>query len=128
MSWIAPVTNRTSTAHYAYTDLNRVGEDLQYLADLLNGYGYAVTVNSKIDWAVGETPRAEQMGQYITDIKSIRAALTLWSTTPAAPDDAIKLWWYEANAIEQILVDVETAINNMVAAWFYSGDLYAGEV
>ena len=38
------------------------------------------------------------------------------------------LTWSGANDIERILLDVEQLINNMAAAWYYSGDLYAGEV
>ena len=40
----ALVTDRTAGAYYNASDLNRVGEAMQYVAGLLNGYGYAVSV------------------------------------------------------------------------------------
>lgn len=43
------------------------------------------------------------------------------------PDSANDLTWQEANDIEKILVDVDELLTRM-AAWFYSGELYAGEV
>ena len=38
------------------------------------------------------------------------------------------LSWEEANAIESILLAVDEAVTRMSQAWYYSGDLYAGEV
>ena len=34
----------------------------------------------------------------------------------------------EANDIEKILLDVDELITNMTAAYYYSGELYGGEV
>jgi len=38
------------------------------------------------------------------------------------------LTYIQANNIEKILEDVNTLTTNMIAAWYYSGDLYCGEV
>ena len=35
--------------------------------------------------------------------------------------------YVKANNIERILQDLDTLITNMEQAWFFSGDLYAGE-
>lgn len=50
------------------------------------------------------------------------------ASTPPTPDSANNLTWQEANNIEQILLDVDELLTRMAAAWFYSGELYAGEV
>lgn len=79
-------------------------------------------------WYEDDIPTATQMAQYILNVAVIRGTMEVLPTTPAAPGDMDRLSVEEANAIEFILLDVHTLINNMVAAWFYSGDLYSGEV
>jgi len=126
--WITPVTNRTVGAEYASMDLNRIGNNLQYLSGLLNGYGYTVSITGKADWTINDIPRAADMVTLINDLTAIRAALTVFLTTPATPANMNNVTYSIANNIEKILYDVDTLISNMVAAWYYSGDLYCGEV
>ena len=38
-----------------------------------------------------------------------------------------ELNYVKANNIERILLDLDTLITNMEQAWFFAGDLYAGE-
>lgn len=113
---------------YNASDLNRVGTAVAYVAERLNGYGYAVTVNPKQDWTVSDIPTAGQMAAYLRDVAALRGAIAVMASTPPTPDSASGLTWQEANNIEQILVDVDELLTRMAAAWFYSGDLYAGEV
>lgn len=113
---------------YNAVDLNRVGEAVAYIADRLTGCGCAVAVSPKTDWAMADIPTPAQLTAYLADVAAIRAVLAVLPTTPAVPGDMIKLTHQEANAIEQILVDVDTLISNMELAWYYCGDLYAGEV
>lgn len=113
---------------YNASDLNRVGAAVAYVAVRLNGYGYAVTVNPKQDWTVSDIPTAGQMATYIQDVAALRGAIAVMASTPPTPDSANNLTWQEANDIEKILLDVDELLTHMAAAWFYSGDLYAGEV
>lgn len=113
---------------YNASDLNRVGAAVAYVAARLNGYGYAVTVNPKQDWTVSDIPTAGQMATYLRDVAALRGAIAVMASTPPTPDSANNLTWQEANNIEQILLDVDELLTRMAAAWFYSGDLYAGEV
>ena len=52
----------------------------------------------------------------------------MFPTTPDVPADMEYLSYDEANAIEKILIDMETLINNMMTAWFYCGEIECGEV
>lgn len=122
------VTDRGPGAWYGAADLNRVGEAVQYLADLLNGRGYSVPVSPKMDWERADFPLSNRMRQYLADVAAIRNAIALPVWTPEAPDDMNRLTWQEANEIEQILVAVDQMLSNMAAAWLYSGDIFAGEV
>jgi len=121
------VTDRVSGSYYTYTDLNRVGEAIQYLADLLNGYGYAVSINSKTDWAAGDIPRLAQATTYLANVQALIDTYHILPTTPNLPEDLEFLTWVEANDIEQILSDMKTLLENMIAAFRYCGDTYCGE-
>lgn len=113
---------------YNASDLNRVGAAVAYVAGRLTGYGYVVSVSPRQDWQGADIPTPESMTAYLADVAALRAALTVAAGTPEVPEDMEQLTWQEANNIEQILLDVDTLVTNMAAAWFYSGEIYAGEV
>lgn len=113
---------------YNASDLNRVGTAVAYVAGRLTGYGYAVSVSPRQDWQVTDIPTPESMTAYLADVAALRAVLTVAADTPAVPEGMEQLTWKEANDIEQILVDVDELLTRMAAAWFYSGELYAGEM
>lgn len=113
---------------YNYSDLNRVGEAIAYIADRLNYYGYDIEVSPKTDWKMEDIPRSAQMTAYLSFVKTIRGAFAAGSDTPSVPSSMKDLTWQGANDIEKILLDVDTLISNMETSWYYSGDLYAGEV
>ena len=121
------ITNRTGGSYY-YTDLNRVGDALLYLGELLRKYGYIVNICPKRDWVMEDKPTPESMTNYLGCVSSIRAVMTVFPTTPHVPPDMEYLTYQEANDIEKILFDIEQLINNMQSAWFYSGEIYSGEV
>lgn len=121
------ITDRGPGAFYNVSDLNRVGEAVRYLAKRFTDYGYAVSVSPKADWSESDTPTASQMETYRGNIASLRAVIAVMAATPEAPETMRALNYVKANNIERILQDLDTLITNMAQAWFFSGDLYAGE-
>ena len=113
---------------YDYTDLNRVGNAVAYVAGRLTGAGYALNVNPKIDWTEDDTQRAADMASYLADISAIRNALIVPPAIPEVPDDMEGLTYEEANDIERILLAVDALITNMINAYFYSNEIVCGEV
>lgn len=116
---------------YNKGDLNRVGEALNYLRDRLTAAGYITyqtNFTTKTNWTVASIPTADDLTYYLKCVSNIRGALTLFANTPPAPIDTGALNIDEANNIEKILLDVEMLINNMLAARFYCGDVFAGEI
>lgn len=115
---------------YNYTDLNRVTTALEYLRGVLEGYGY--TPNGYVRftriWQEEDNPTPAQMRQYLANVAAIRATLAVLPTTPTVPDDMEDLTVAEANAIEKILVDVETVIKSMEQIFLHSGQVlvYSG--
>lgn len=116
---------------YNTGDLNRVGEILNYLHDRLvdaNYITYQTTFTARTNWAATSIPTADDLTHYLWCVSVIREAMAQFETTPPAPEDTGALNYTEANNIEKILLDVETLINNMLAARHFCGDVYAGEL
>jgi len=126
--WITPVTNRTTGAKYSAIDLNRIENNTGYLGYFLGLYGYLADVLIKTSWLISDIPREAQTDALLANLATIRAVLAVFSTTPAIPASMDNLTYIQANNIEKILEDVNTLTTNMIAAWYYSGDLYCGEV
>lgn len=121
------ITDRGSGTFYNASDLNRVGDAVRYLAKRFTDYGYAVAVSPKADWSESDTPTASQMETYRGNIAILRAVIAVMAATPETPETMRALNYVKANNIERILQDLDTLITNMEQAWFFSGDLYAGE-
>lgn len=116
---------------YNKDDLNRVGQCLNYLRDRLADAGYmsySTTFTAKTNWTISSIPTAEDLTYYLRCVLTIREAMSQFEDTPPAPADTGALNYTEANNIEKILIDVETLINNMLAARYYCGDIFAGEI
>ena len=125
---LADVTARNDKGPYNATDLNRVGEAMKYLSERFYRYGYSAEISPKLDWTIEDIPTVEQMANYIKDLSTLRGVYAVLETTPQVPDDMNKLTYQEANDIEQILVDLDLVVKHIIAAWYYSGDLFSGEV
>ena len=113
---------------YNYNDMNRVESAVEYVSNRLTEAGYVVIPIIKKNWNSSDKPTLIDLQHYMKNISDIRAALTTFSTTPEAPSTQKKLTHQMANAMEQILIDVDDLITRMINAYFYSGDLYSGEV
>ena len=113
---------------YNYTDMNRVESAVEYVANRLTEAGYVVSPVIKKDWNRASKPTLDDLKRYMKNVSDIRSALATYETTPEAPTTEKKLSFQAANAIEQILIDVDDLISKMMSAYYYSGDLYCGEV
>lgn len=115
---------------YNASDLNRVGEALNYLRDRLAEARYMLQSDfvAKTDWTESDIPAAKDVTNYLRYVSVIREALAQYATTPATPTYTGGLDYQEANDIEKILVDVDQLITNMQAHRYYCGELFCGEV
>lgn len=111
---------------YDHTDLNRVGDAVQYISEILKSCGYHCPVIPKLDWPESGSSSPSDMAQYLQNVQTLRGILTLLPETPNVPADMEKLTWQEANAIEQILVDLESTIKTMLKTRISCGDAYCG--
>ena len=132
------VTDRTlrdvqllnSKGNYNATDLNRVEEWCQYISDLLNEYGYYVSIVTKTDWTVGlgKPNMTSEINRIKTNIQSLIDAYVVMQSTPEVPSTTrLAINYQEANDIERILVDLEYLIESMSQYFVYSGVAVSGQ-
>lgn len=125
---LADVFSMNEKGTYNASDLNRVGQAINYVADLLCGIGYIVNVSPKTDWTIDDVPSTESMGRYIADLQEVRSKLTMADGIPVVPNSMSQLDYEKANDIEKMLLAVDDAVHRVKAGWYYSGEIYAGEV
>lgn len=124
----ADVAAGNAKGTYNASDLNRVGAAMNYVADCLRAAGYDPHISPKTDWMETDWPTVSTMTRYVTDLAELRGQFAQAQKTPKVPADMENLTWQEANDIERILQVIDALMTNITAAWFYSGELYSGEV
>lgn len=132
----ADVAARNDKGTYNASDLNRVGAAMNYVADRLRAAGYDPHISPKTDWKDDDWVGQDAQYVYLKDLEELRKQFTLLESTPMVPPrilattinsgDGLTYVW--ANNIEQILEDIDSLLTNIPDGWFYSGDLYNGEV
>lgn len=119
---------------YNYTDFNRVGEAVSYLAQQMktlaeqvsaygeeNGAGSdvsgvlpydpdSITVSPKTNWTVTDIPTQSAMETYINDLATLRAQFELPASAPAVPANMHNLTFSTANDIEYLLYLINAAL------------------
>ena len=138
--------NRVETAvQYLMEQLNAAPGDLKDHAaaldvawDALFDVPYSeITVDTNADWTALALPTRSQMERYLSNVTTVKAALT--ALYPPMPDSMGRLTYTGANNIEQTLVllygalqaeidRITRLIDNTAAAWYYAGEIYAGEI
>ena len=109
---------------YNISDINRVISAIKDISNLL-----------KIDIAELQSVEIQDFfsdsdwQKYLNAIRLLRQYIALPSSTPQAPISLFVSNAHErANDIEKILVQLERYIPLMIDAYYYSGEIYAGEV
>jgi hypothetical protein len=121
--WLSPMKGA-----YNHTDLNRVEGAVLYVAERLKEFGYLSVLPSTRVWSAEDVPTESDLFQYFSKVSTLREAITVWASTPNAPGSIDGFGANEANALEQILIDVDHVLTQISKAWFYLGDLYSAEV
>lgn len=96
-----------------------------------------INPETKTDWTEKDLPTPEDMERYLNNVELLRTALAF--DTDELPASMDNLSIQGANAIERALknldsaiilfrVDMQILIDNTAASWFYSGEIYTGEV
>ena len=111
---------------YNITDINRVNEAMRNI--------YQRWANKELPfehWQQTDIFKKSDWEKYLSDMAFIRSLLPLPPTVPQVPTlkDMFSKYAYErANDIEKILLSIDYYITQMVNAYYYCGEIYAGEV
>lgn len=138
--------NRVETAvRYLADQLNAVPAELSaHAADL--GVAWSalfdapygeIDVEAKNDWTILDLPSRILMERYLSNVETVKSAVE--AAYPELPPSMDKLTYSGANNIERALLllydalqaeigRLTTLIDNTAASWYYTGDLYAGEI
>lgn len=120
--------NGTAKGNYNADDLNRVATAVNYISEMFAQYGYSVPEAVAADWKTNDLPRKSKIDEH--HAKTLAAiGLILYPGKPdKIPETLDKLTIEGANAIERALYELIIAGNNIPDSWYYSGELYGGEI
>lgn len=111
----------TNKGAYNIEDYNRVGTAVDYLAKRFKKMGYTLTVYVKNDWTEKDIPTPTHQQTYLDNIRTLRAIMPLYATTPQVPSSMDNLTPSKANDIEQILLDIDSVTMKSQAVYHYTG-------
>lgn len=112
----ADVDGLTNKAYVDYNDLNRVEKAVKWVSYVLNKYGYKNITHNKLNWTMDVFRTDKEMERLRENIVSIRTAYYTLDSTPLTPEKITYTSIYQANAIEKIIFDVGTLIENSFPA------------
>lgn len=113
---------------YNASDLNRVETAVEYVSDKLASVGIHLGLEVRKNWAVEDLPHQSDMQRYLGNVQAIRDSIAVTADTPELTTSMNYLTYEEANDIEKVLMHVNILLENMMKAWYYSSEIYAGEV
>ena len=124
----ADVAAKNEKGTYNAADLNRVSEAVAYLRPIFTEFGYAVDDSELRTWAENELPRASEMAAYLASVKDLDGHFRYSTNMVLLPASMARLNHDGANNIEKFLAEIHTAFVRMAQVWYYSDEIYSGEV
>ncbi len=79
-------------------------------------------------WYKEDGPTLSKMEQYLSNVAALRSVFELPDHAPQTPKSMALLTFAKANDIESVLKEVENVIILIISSFWYSGELYSGEV
>lgn len=119
----------TDKAYIDYVDLNRVENAVKNLSERLMAAGYGQTVLQRPSvWTMYDIRTQADMDRLRDNINALRNAFaTSYPDTPDTPESITYNNIAQANAIEQILADLDELEAKMEAGYRYSAEPISGE-
>lgn len=138
------VTLLNNKGTYNAADMNRVTAAMDTLYGFLTGLGYAVPGYAPVyisrpefppgeetdhrdpyTWFVDDVPTAGQLAQYLENVQALRNVISSAQFSADLPQSMAVLTYVGANAIEQILTEINAYITAMQSVFLCSGMAWA---
>lgn len=113
---------------YNASDLNRVESAVNYILERYKIAGIFPVIVTKNTWQMTDFMNKDESDRYLYNMRVLRSALTMPANAPEVPADMDRFTYQEANDIESILLLIDSIITNIIAAWYFSGEVFSGEV
>jgi hypothetical protein len=108
-----------------YWDLNRIEQDVGYLSDMLNGYGYTQEILCKTDWAMTDFPRVSEVERIRSNVQTLIDAYC--AQTVALPDTLESPDYQVINDLENVLRLMQEMIHRMEESFRRCGPTLCGQ-
>ncbi len=118
------IDNDTEKGQYTYTDLNRVEEWCRYLADILNGYNYYVSIETKTDWLESDYHYSQDLERIRKNVNRLKEA---YFSFTQIPKNLEYMTIEQANDIEKILYEIDYILAGMENNFVYCGVAGCGQ-
>lgn len=118
------LVQNTSKAYYNYTDLNRVEEWCEYLANLLNSYSYPVNIQVKKNWQMSDFPTSSEVERIRQNVNALKEAYFAFTEIP---ENLEYVTYEKANDIEKILSEIDFILTSMENNFIYCGVASCGQ-
>ena len=106
-------------------DLNRIEQWTAYLAEVLQGYGYGVTVHTRT-WAMADFPTRSEIDRIRHNVDALQEGFySLPDWREIVYNNTLDFG--QANALEWDLQRLYVWLERMAGAFVYAGEVYAGE-
>lgn len=109
---------------YNASDLNRVDEAVQYLAEKITDLGYPVSIPKREVWKETDWITKSKLDRYLSDISTLGSTIKLFSWTPKVTS-MDKMTFKTANDIEKILLCIKFAIDKIIGSYRKCGQFTA---
>lgn len=130
--FIADYFNSLQTVLDGYRDELGVAADPLWVVP----FAHPTDIDVKTDWDMPDIPTAEDMERYLSNVDKVTDVMPIEKQLPASMEYLI---WRGANEIERALAEeygrgteyeeeTKEKISDTAQAWFFSGDLYSGEI
>lgn len=115
--------NDTEKGNYNYTDLNRVEEWCEYVANRLNEYNYFVDIEVKTNWTMLDFPTNTHMERIRSNVEKMKKA---YYSFKEVLDTLQNIDIDKANTIEKILSEIDILLDKMIAEFRKCGTFNSG--
>ena len=120
------IWNHSKYEPWNASDFNRLETWTTYLAAQLRSYGYSVTVQTRT-WTRTDYPTRGEVDRIRRNVDALQAGFySLPDWREIVYNNT--LGYEQANALEWDLHTIYVWLERMVAAFVYTGEIYAGEV
>lgn len=129
--WLGETHNTPNAAKgmYTHNDMNRVELLVKTLSKKLRDLGYTLPeLSTKTTWSMGDEVSEADMVRYLKNVDILRNSIATPHGTPVTPSITSKWNYVSANDIEKILMNIDDVTTKLTKTWYYTGELYAGEV